>query len=88
LVQVAKAVADAEWLGVWVTVTGSLTSLAMLNTTICTSSRAIQSMGALGFFPKFLSKLHSKFKTVRVLLALRASAASQKCDNASWLTQR
>jgi amino acid transporter len=44
-------------------VTGSLTALAMLNTTICTSSRAIQSMAALGFFPKPLARLSPRFKT-------------------------
>jgi amino acid transporter len=62
-VTVAKLTAGDEWLGVWVTVTGSLTALAMLNATLCTSARAIQSMAALGFFPKPLAHINSRFQT-------------------------
>ena len=62
-VQVAKLTAGDDWLGVWVTITGSITSLAMLNTTICTNARAIQCMASLGFFPKFLARINPRFKT-------------------------
>ncbi|KAH9256028.1 hypothetical protein BASA81_005804 [Batrachochytrium salamandrivorans] len=68
--QVGKLVCGEDWLGIWITVTGSITSLAMLNTTICTNSRAIQSMGALGLFPRVFGRINKRFKTPDAAVAL------------------
>ena len=68
-VQVAEFIGE-DWLAVWVTVTGSVTALAMLNATLATSARAIQSMAALGFFPKRLARIHPRFKTPATAVVL------------------
>lgn len=71
--QVGKLVCGEDWLGIWITVTGSITSLAMLNTTICTNSRAIQSMGALGLFPRVFGRINKRFKTPDAAVVLNGA---------------
>eukprot|EP00743_Colponemidia_sp_Colp-15_P004869 GILK01005247.1.p1 GENE.GILK01005247.1~~GILK01005247.1.p1 ORF type:complete len:608 (+),score=62.50 GILK01005247.1:117-1826(+) len=68
LPQVAEMV-GGRWLGVWMGITGSFSALGMLNTLLCTSSRALGCMADLHFFPKFLGSLHPKYNTPYIAIA-------------------
>jgi amino acid transporter len=51
------------WLGVWMTTAGGVTSVAILNSTILTSTRMPFAMAEDGYLPKFLTRLHPRYGT-------------------------
>ena len=61
-VQIGKQVAG-KWLGTWITVTGTISALGILNSTLCTTSRALAGCAEFGYLPSFLARVHHCFKT-------------------------
>ena len=52
-----------RWLKVLITVAGSVSALGLLNSTMCTTSRALASMATYGYIPRPLARLHPRFGT-------------------------
>eukprot|EP00511_Aplanochytrium_stocchinoi_P001689 CAMPEP_0204830470 /NCGR_PEP_ID=MMETSP1346-20131115/8663_1 /ASSEMBLY_ACC=CAM_ASM_000771 /TAXON_ID=215587 /ORGANISM="Aplanochytrium stocchinoi, Strain GSBS06" /LENGTH=401 /DNA_ID=CAMNT_0051960743 /DNA_START=71 /DNA_END=1273 /DNA_ORIENTATION=+ len=62
------------WLGYWMMIAGSISALGLLNSTICTTSRALASMSSYGYVPTYMSKLHPTYGTPYRAVAANAGA--------------
>jgi len=51
------------WLKFFILVAGAVSSLGQLNSTICTSSRALACSAGFGYAPKRFARIHSKYGT-------------------------
>lgn len=67
----ARAIGGA-WLGSWMALAAMITSLAILNSTVLTSTRMPFTMAEDGYLPSALTRLHTRFGTPWV--AISASA--------------
>jgi amino acid transporter len=65
-VSVGRMIVGGDWLAIWITVSGTISGLGLLNSTVCTTARAISSTSSLGFIPGFFSRIHPRFGTPHI----------------------
>eukprot|EP00514_Thraustochytrium_sp_LLF1b_P008320 CAMPEP_0184538928 /NCGR_PEP_ID=MMETSP0198_2-20121128/17858_1 /TAXON_ID=1112570 /ORGANISM="Thraustochytrium sp., Strain LLF1b" /LENGTH=398 /DNA_ID=CAMNT_0026932417 /DNA_START=305 /DNA_END=1498 /DNA_ORIENTATION=- len=62
------------WLKLLVLVAGTVSSAGQLNSTICTSSRALACMAGFGYVPRRLSRIHPKYGTPLMAIFINSSS--------------
>ncbi|MGH7770695.1 MAG: APC family permease [Candidatus Binatia bacterium] len=60
------------WLGTWLTVTGLVSAVGLLNALLCTSSRVPYAMAGRGTLPAPLAKLHPRYATPWVAIIVNS----------------
>jgi len=60
---VAAQLIGGSWLGIWMTVSAAVTSIAILNATVLTGSRMPSAMAQDGYLPPSLTRKHARFGT-------------------------
>jgi len=63
-----------NWLKYFVLIAGCVSALGLLNSTMCTSSRALACIASYGYAPKRLAVIHPKYGTPIYAIAVNASA--------------
>lgn len=70
---VAKAI-GGRWLSGWVTLAGAVSTAGLLNTLLCTTSRALAAMGQRGLMPRIVGRLHSRYLTPHIAIGVMTCA--------------
>lgn len=66
------AAIGGQWLGTWLTVTGLVSAVGLLNALLCTSSRVSYAMATRGTLPQPLKKLHPRYATPWVAILVNS----------------
>lgn len=69
----AAALIGGHWLGSWVTVAAMVTNLALLNSTVLTTTRMPFAMADDGYLPPILSRKHPKYGTPWIAILVSAA---------------
>ena len=69
----AAALIGGPWLGTWMTLAAMITNLALLNSTVLTTTRMPFAMADDGYLPPFLSRKHSRYGTPWVAIVVSAA---------------
>lgn len=65
-VTVGRIITQSDWLAIWITVSGTISGLGLLNSTVCTTARTIASTASCGFIPSAFAKIHPRFGTPHI----------------------
>lgn len=70
---VAEAI-GGQWMAGWVMLAGAVSTAGLLNTLLCTTSRALAAMGQRDLMPRVVGKLHSRYSTPYVAIGVMTCA--------------
>jgi amino acid transporter len=70
---VAEAI-GGRWLAGWVSLAGAMSTAGLLNTLLCTTSRALAAMGQRGLMPEIVGRLHPRYMTPHVAIGVMTCA--------------